>query len=94
MVTYWDIGFGPGSWVIIKNIFLFIFGLFALIFGTKMSIEDITKMYTDTPLSLVNSSAIANMTDVNITSTVLPHLLNSTVVSTLKDIVSNTTSLS
>lgn len=66
MVTYWDIGFGPGSWVIIKNIFLFIFGLFALVFGTKMSIADITKMYMEhAPVSL-------NITDSNFTSTVLP----------------------
>ena len=45
IVTYWDVGFGPCNWVIIKNIFLFIFGVLALIFGSYTSIVDIVKLY-------------------------------------------------
>lgn len=48
-VTYWDEGFGPCNWVIFKNIIVCIFGVFALIFGSKSAIEEIVAMYTAKP---------------------------------------------
>lgn len=47
MVTYWDQGFGKYNWVIWKNILVCFFGIIALIFGSKSSIEDIIKLYTE-----------------------------------------------
>lgn len=44
--TFWDIGFGPGKWVLWKNIVICIFGAFALIFGSKSAIADIIAAYT------------------------------------------------
>ncbi|XP_022124023.2 proton-coupled amino acid transporter-like protein pathetic [Pieris rapae] len=38
VVTYWEIGYGPYKYLIWKNVFVLIFGLFALIFGTKLAI--------------------------------------------------------
>ncbi|XP_063837621.1 proton-coupled amino acid transporter-like protein pathetic isoform X2 [Ostrinia nubilalis] len=46
VITYWDIGFGPGKYLIWKNILVLIFGLFALIFGTKDAIINIAKEYS------------------------------------------------
>jgi len=46
IVTYWDIGFGPCNWVILKNVLVFAFGLLALFFGTYTSLEEIAAMYT------------------------------------------------
>lgn len=44
-VTYWDEGFGPGNWIVWKNIVILIFGVLALIFGSYTSILDIIKEY-------------------------------------------------
>ncbi|CAG9781899.1 unnamed protein product [Diatraea saccharalis] len=46
VVTYWDIGFGPGKFLIWKNVLVLIFGLFALIFGTKDAIIKIVQLNT------------------------------------------------
>ncbi|XP_048005280.1 proton-coupled amino acid transporter-like protein pathetic [Leguminivora glycinivorella] len=46
VITYWDIGFGPCKFLIWKNILVLIFGLFALVFGTKDAIFDIIKAYS------------------------------------------------
>ncbi|XP_041986662.1 proton-coupled amino acid transporter-like protein pathetic [Aricia agestis] len=35
IITFWDIGFGPYKYLIWKNILVVLFGLFALVFGTK-----------------------------------------------------------
>ncbi|XP_063702095.1 proton-coupled amino acid transporter-like protein pathetic isoform X2 [Culicoides brevitarsis] len=43
--TYWDTGFGKYNWIVWKNIVLILFGLFALIFGTKDAIRDIIAEY-------------------------------------------------
>lgn len=45
IITYWDIGFGPGKYLIWKNLLVCVFGMFALIFGTKEAIASIIKMY-------------------------------------------------
>lgn len=47
-VLYYDIGFGPGKWVLWKNIAIFIFGILAIIFGSYNSVVDIIKEYTST----------------------------------------------
>ncbi|KAJ2954320.1 hypothetical protein O0L34_g2573 [Tuta absoluta] len=41
IITFWDIGFGRGNFLIWKNILVFIFGAFALIFGTKDAVISI-----------------------------------------------------
>ncbi|CRK86864.1 CLUMA_CG000690, isoform A [Clunio marinus] len=48
MVTYWDQGFGKYYWIIWKNIFITFFGIIALYFGSKSSIEDIVALYRQT----------------------------------------------
>lgn len=49
VITYWNIGFGPGKYLIWKNILVLLFGLFALIFGTKEAVNDIIRVYTTGP---------------------------------------------
>ncbi|KAG4077274.1 hypothetical protein HA402_009903 [Bradysia odoriphaga] len=49
-VTYWDQGFGKWNWIIWKNLIVAIFGVFALIFGSKSAIEEIISMYTSSPI--------------------------------------------
>lgn len=44
-ITYWEKGFGTCYWRIWKNALVSIFGLFALIFGTKSSVEEIVALY-------------------------------------------------
>ncbi|XP_073953043.1 solute carrier family 36 member pathetic isoform X2 [Choristoneura fumiferana] len=46
VITYWNIGFGPGYYLIWKNILVLIFGLFALIFGTKDAVISIIAVYS------------------------------------------------
>ncbi|XP_051163229.1 proton-coupled amino acid transporter-like protein pathetic isoform X3 [Leptopilina boulardi] len=45
-VTYWDIGFGPGNWMIIKNVIIGIVGLIAVVAGSKNAIADIVAIYS------------------------------------------------
>ena len=44
-VTYWETGFGKYNWVVWKNVFVCIFGMLALVFGSKDAIHDIMKLY-------------------------------------------------
>ncbi|XP_034839738.1 proton-coupled amino acid transporter-like protein pathetic [Maniola hyperantus] len=46
VITYWDIGFGPMKLLIWKNLLVLVFGLFALIFGTKDAVISIIKVYS------------------------------------------------
>lgn len=46
IITFWDIGFGTTYYIIWKNIFVVIFGLFALVFGTKDAIINIIHVYS------------------------------------------------
>lgn len=48
-VTYWDQGFGKWNWVVWKNLVVVVFGVFALIFGSKSAIEEILAMYSTSP---------------------------------------------
>ncbi|XP_014242308.1 proton-coupled amino acid transporter-like protein pathetic [Cimex lectularius] len=45
IVTFWEKGVGPGRWILWKNIFVLIFGLLALVFGSYTSIEEIAMLY-------------------------------------------------
>ncbi|XP_031631258.1 proton-coupled amino acid transporter-like protein pathetic isoform X2 [Contarinia nasturtii] len=44
-VTYYESGFGPYNYIILKNIIICIFSMFALIFGSKDAIYEIMKLY-------------------------------------------------
>lgn len=57
MVTYWDEGFGKWNWVIWKNVIVVIFGIIALIFGSKSAVADIINIYSSVP---VNSTSQSN----------------------------------
>lgn len=46
-VTYWDVGFGAGNWVALKNVIICVIGLMALIFGSRSAIMAIVQLYTD-----------------------------------------------
>lgn len=46
MVTYWHEGFGPGNWIVWKNIVVVVFGILALAFGSHSAINDIVKLYS------------------------------------------------
>ncbi|XP_055325325.1 proton-coupled amino acid transporter-like protein pathetic isoform X2 [Sitodiplosis mosellana] len=52
-VTYWDSGFGPCNWIVFKNVIICIFGIFALVFGSKDAIHGILKQYS-TPETTAN----------------------------------------
>ncbi|KAK9499308.1 hypothetical protein O3M35_002361 [Rhynocoris fuscipes] len=79
-VTYWEKGFGPFNWIAWKNLFLVIFGLLALTFGSYTSIVDIISEYTGQPETMV----IPPFVEPNITTHFiaplqkLPILVNST----------------
>ncbi|XP_012244312.1 proton-coupled amino acid transporter-like protein pathetic [Bombus impatiens] len=45
-VTYWDVGFGPGNWVALKNVIICIIGLMALIFGSRSALMQIAELYS------------------------------------------------
>ena len=45
-VTYWDVGFGPGNWVALKNIVICVVGLMALVFGSRGALIEIVKLYS------------------------------------------------
>ncbi|KAG8297600.1 hypothetical protein J6590_031643 [Homalodisca vitripennis] len=81
IITYWDIGFGPCNWVIYKNILVFIFGLFALVFGSYTSIRDIATLYS--PSDNMNSTIGANTTE-------MLELLENTLTLNTSEIINNT----
>lgn len=76
VITYWDIGFGPGNWLLFKNAFLFVFGVLAIVFGSYLSVLDIIKEYSPSTVSLLNvtesavkllvNSTLATSADVNV----------------------------
>lgn len=45
-VTYWDVGFGPGNWVALKNVIICVIGLMALIFGSRSALMQIAALYS------------------------------------------------
>lgn len=45
VITYWDIGFGRGYYLIWKNVLVLLFGMLALIFGTKDAVVNIVSEY-------------------------------------------------
>ncbi|XP_075990518.1 solute carrier family 36 member pathetic [Anticarsia gemmatalis] len=56
VITYWDIGFGATKYIIWKNVLVVIFGLFALIFGTKDAVIEILRVYTAQPPAVQGSN--------------------------------------
>lgn len=60
LVTYWDSGFGPCNWIIWKNVLISIFGVMALYFGTKDSIEQIVKLYSPAANAMLEVIATNN----------------------------------
>ncbi|XP_066590961.1 proton-coupled amino acid transporter-like protein pathetic isoform X2 [Prorops nasuta] len=45
-VTYWEVGFGAGNWVALKNIVICVIGIMALVFGSRSALIDIAKLYS------------------------------------------------
>ena len=50
VVTFWDQGFGKFNWRVWKNVVIVLAGLMALIFGSKLAIQDIVNEYRTTEL--------------------------------------------
>lgn len=70
-VTYWETGFGKYNWVVWKNVFVCIFGMLALIFGSKDAIVDIMKLYGGGDESdALNSTLSANFTSSTLSSVI------------------------
>lgn len=44
-LVYWEQGYGKWNWIIWKNSIFCLFGMMALIMGTKSALEDIVKIY-------------------------------------------------
>lgn len=66
MVTYWEDGFGKYNWLVWKNILVSIFGVFALVFGSKDAILEIIAMYsqddaTNTTLAASTTEALKSL---------------------------------
>ncbi|XP_043286065.1 proton-coupled amino acid transporter-like protein pathetic [Venturia canescens] len=80
-VTYWDVGFGVGNWVAIKNVVIAVVGVLALVFGSRSAIVDITRLYmpqdpaslnvTDVCKKVLEISNSTILTSLNITTTTL-----------------------
>lgn len=47
MITFWDEGFGPFNWIIIKNIIIVIVGLIAAVSGANGSLTQIFSIYVN-----------------------------------------------
>lgn len=64
VITFWEKGFGPYNWRIVKNVIVVVTGVLALIFGTKSALEQIILMYTgnQTEPRFINGSVWDNMT--------------------------------
>lgn len=56
VITFWDKGFGKYNWKIVKDIIVILAGLIALIFGSKMAIQDIITEMT----SPANKTVVEN----------------------------------
>ncbi|CAH2035136.1 unnamed protein product, partial [Iphiclides podalirius] len=46
IITFWEIGYGPYNYLIIKNVLVLLFGAFALVFGTKDAVISIINVYS------------------------------------------------
>lgn len=79
MITYWDQGFGKYNWVIWKNVFVCLFGLLALYFGSKSAITEIIEVYTKKANETETTESLFNGT---LSTTVLPTLFSTKANST------------
>lgn len=61
IITFWDKGFGKYNWKIVKHIVVILAGIIALIFGSKMAIEEIIQEMSGAPLdsTLTSNSTLA-----------------------------------
>ncbi|GJQ88033.1 putative proton-coupled amino acid transporter [Trypoxylus dichotomus] len=80
IITFWDKGFGKYNWKIVKNAVVIIAGIIALIFGSKMAIEEIIQEMSQTPqnatIPVNNGSRILEAT-----TDVLIDTINATIAS-------------
>lgn len=58
LITFWGQGFGKYNWKIFKNIVVVIAALMALIFGSKLAIQDIIKMYVPLDVQTGNQTGL------------------------------------
>lgn len=68
LVTYWDEGFGRFNWVIWKNIIVTIFGILALVFGSKDAIHGIVQLYTPAAHTFTNTTVSTTLAAVATTA--------------------------
>ena len=65
-VTFWDIGFGKGNWVAIKNVVITIIGILALLFGSRSSlisiVEELQGLEGDSTLLNATMASVLNAT--------------------------------
>ncbi|XP_066151523.1 proton-coupled amino acid transporter-like protein pathetic isoform X2 [Euwallacea fornicatus] len=45
VITFWDKGFGPYNWKIVKNVIVILVAILAFIFGSMSAVEDIVNLY-------------------------------------------------
>ncbi|KAK9709779.1 Transmembrane amino acid transporter protein [Popillia japonica] len=64
IVTFWDKGFGKYNWKIFKDIIIIFAGIIALVFGSKMAIEEIIESMSPTPqnATVINGTSKLGMT--------------------------------
>ncbi|EDV96528.1 proton-coupled amino acid transporter-like protein pathetic [Drosophila grimshawi] len=46
LIVHWDSGFGPGNWIVWKNVVIVLCGFGALFFGSVSAVRDIMKVYS------------------------------------------------
>lgn len=88
MVTYWESGFGKYNYLIWKNIFVCIFGILALVFGSKDAILEIMELYNPSEPVLGNSTETA-LSNVTQTLSNVTESLASIASSTLSSLIEN-----
>ncbi|KRT85734.1 Amino acid transporter, partial [Oryctes borbonicus] len=66
IITFWDKGFGKYNWKMVKNALVIIAGIIALIFGSKMAIDEIIQEMSSKPqnatLLVINGSRMLETT--------------------------------
>ena len=77
MITFWDIGYGPGNWMVLKNVMICVVGFIALVVGSKSAVTDILTIYSG-----------GNATAVNTSGTTMEAILNGTTESLFETTIS------
>ena len=68
-VTYWEVGFGTGNWVALKNIVICIIGILALVFGSHSSLKEIIALYAPGESPVLNGTLALSALNVTTEST-------------------------